>query len=76
MNTNKCTNTCSEKKTPKDYRLKPSKSPLESPSCRHRRKIHLLTDSLTCLEWSESLSVFFLDPNPHLASVCVVSLSL
>ena len=41
MNTNKCINTCLAKKTPKDYRLKPSKSPVESPSCRHRRKIYL-----------------------------------
>ena len=38
MNTDKRINTCLAKKTPKDYRLKPSKSPVESPSCRHLRK--------------------------------------
>ena len=36
-NTNKCINTRLANKTLKDYRLKPSKSPVESPSCRHRR---------------------------------------
>ena len=62
MNTNKYIHTCLTKKTQKDYRLKPSKSPVESPSCRHRRK-------------NLSLFSFFLDPDPHLASVCVISIS-
>jgi hypothetical protein len=62
MNTNKYIHTCLAKKTPKDYRLKPSKSPVESPSCRHRRKIYLLF-------------IIFLDTDPHLASVCVISIS-
>ena len=43
MNTNKYIHTCLAKKTPKDYRLKPSKSPVESPSCRHRRKNTVLS---------------------------------
>lgn len=63
-NTNKYIHTCLAKKTPKDYRLKPSKSPAESPSCRHRRKILLL------------FFFIFLDTDPHLASVVCVPLSL
>ena len=61
MNTNKYIYTCLAKKTPKDYRLKPSKSPVESPSCRHRRKNSILSFILFIL--------FFLDTDPHLASV-------
>jgi hypothetical protein len=70
MNTNKYIHTCLAKKTPKDYRLKPSKSPVESPSCRHRRKI-------TILLLTKVSSLFIsLDTDPHLASVVCVPLSL
>jgi hypothetical protein len=58
MNTNKYIHTCLAKKTPKDYRLKPSKSPVESPSCRHGGKITIFF-----------YFIFFLDTDPHLASV-------
>jgi hypothetical protein len=68
MNTNKYIHTCLAKKTPKDYRLKPSKSPVESPSCRHRRKI-FYKNFLFFL-------FIFLDTDPHLASVVCVPLSL
>ena len=70
MNTNKYIHTCLAKKAPKDYRLKPSKSPVESPSCRHRRKIRPLKRK--CLG---SFLFIFLDTDPHLASVCVISIS-
>jgi hypothetical protein len=69
MNTNKYIHTCLAKKTPKDYRLKPSKSPVESPSCRHRRKI----SSYFILKY---LFLISLDADPHLASVVCVPLSL
>ena len=59
MDTNKCINTCLAKKTPKDYRLKPSKSPVESPSCRTSRK-----SLLSQLRSRVSSSVFFLVPTP------------
>ena len=65
MNTNKCMNTCLAKKTPKDYRLKPSKSPVESPSCRHRRK------NLSFL----FLFYFSLIPTPIWRVLCVISIS-
>jgi hypothetical protein len=68
MNTNKYIHTCLAKKTPKDYRLKPSKSPVESPSCRHRRKIPYFI--------LKYLFLISLDTDPHLASVVCVPLSL
>jgi hypothetical protein len=71
-NTNKYIHTCLAKKTQKDYRLKPSKSPVESPSCRHRQKIRPLNKEV-CLG---SFLFIFLDTDPHLASVVCVPLSL
>ena len=68
MDTNKCMNTCLAKKTPKDYKLKPSKSLVESPSCRYRQKYQLLT-------WSESFPFPWSWP-PFGECVCQVSLSL
>jgi hypothetical protein len=71
MNTNKNIHTCLAKKTPKDYKLKPSKSPVESPSCQHQRKIRPLKKKV----FKVFFLFIFLDTDPHLASVCVISIS-
>ena len=64
-NTNKCINTCLANKTLKDYKLKSSKSPVESLSCRHRRISFLLCKWETIL-FRPPLASF-----DYIANVCV-----
>ena len=64
-NTNKCINTCLANKTLKDYKLKSSKSPVESLSCRHRRISFLLC------EWETILFRPPLASFDYIANVCV-----
>ena len=71
MNTNKYIHTCLAKKTPKDYRLKPSKSPVESPSCRHWRK-----NILSILIFYFDLDFIFPRYRPPFGECCVCPLSL